>query len=518
MTNPNKPAAGFKTADNTPNAAKTLSSLRNTDYTNESAICDIVDNSIDAGASIIHLKLSGTKLVESIHIIDDGCGMDEDTLIEAVRLGSDTEKNNNYDLGLYGMGLVTGSLSFGECLKVTSFINDEVASVTQDLEHIRETNKFEVILPNIDDAFKKGFIENVRKSTDSGAISGTVVEVSKIDRWRWGTISGSVKNLKITLGQVFRVFLSEGKCKIFVNEEPVVAIDPIHDYDPQLIAETKIPVGEEQVEVKIYELSNQGEQGNKSLKFNIPNQGFYLLRNNREISQAQTLGVFSKHNSLNLFRAEFSYPGSLDGILNSGFTKQKISVEGNQSFFDKLHQFCQPYLKQIRNRTEKKQRDNREKKEDFTDAEKHITRKAHLLNTAKAVKEKRRRSQTPNSDKAKEKKKVGSPKVNITKKKRIRDLNSLEVKFKTKEMDKAGPLYSCEMEGTVTLIYWNIDHPFYQQMIIPNENKPDVLNPICYLIYSLAQAELISGIESDSEEIIEGIRAIFSRNLKVLMN
>lgn len=518
MTNPNKPAAGFKTADNTPNAAKTLSSLRNTDYTNESAICDIADNSIDAGASVIHFILNGSKSLESIQVVDDGCGMDEETLIEAVRLGSDTEKNNNYDLGLYGMGLVTGSLSFGECLTVTSFINDSVASVTQDLEHIRDTNRFEVLLPNLDDSFKKSFIEKVKGKTDINAISGTIVEVSKIDRWRWATVNSSVKALKETLGQVFRVFISEGKCKMFVNGELVTAIDPIHDFEPKLIAETKIPVGDEFVEVKLFELTNQGQQGNKSIKFNIPNQGFYLLRNNREISRAQTLGVFSKHNSLNLFRGEFNYPGSLDDILNSGFTKQNISVEGNQSFFDKLHQFCQPYLKQIRNNTDNREKDGRDKKEDFTNAEKHITRKAHLLNTAKAVKEKRRRSQNPNPKKPKDDKRPGSPRVNITKKKRIRDLNSLEVKFRTKSMDKAGPLYSCDMEGMVTVIYWNIDHPFYKQMIIPNESKPDVLNPICYLIYSLAQAELISGMESDSEEIIEGIRAVFSRNLKVLMN
>jgi len=518
MTNPTQPVARFKTADNTPNAAKTLSSLRNTDYTNESAICDIVDNSIDAGASIIHLIINGSKKVESIQIIDDGCGMDENTLIEAVRLGSDTVKNNNYDLGLYGMGLVTGSLSFSEHLTVTSFINDSVASVTQDLEHIRKTNKFEVLLPNLDKAFDENFIKEVRAKTDKEAVSGTIVEISQIDRWRWNTVNGTVKSLKETLGQVFRVFISEGKCKILVNGEAVSPIDPIHDFEPKLIAETKIPVGEEYVEVKLFELSNQGEQGNKSIKFNIPNQGFYLLRNNREISRAQTLGVFSKHNSLNLFRGEFSYPGSLDDILNSGFTKQNISVEGNQSFFDKLNQFCQPYLKQIRKNTEKRETDSRDKKEDFTNAEKHITRKAHLLNTAKAVKEKRRRTQNPDTKKPREKTKPGSPRVNITKKKRIHDLNSLEVKFKTKSMDKAGPLYSCDMDGTVTLIYWNVDHPFYKQMIIPNESKPDVINPICYLIYSLAQAELISGIESDSEEIIEGIRAVFSRNLKVLMN
>jgi hypothetical protein len=395
MTNPKHPSAGYTYADNTPNAAKTLTSLRNTDYTNESAICDIVDNSVDAGATVIHISIMGKKSVERVQVVDNGSGMDSETLLEAVRLGSDTDKNHNYDLGRYGMGLITGSLSFGEKLAVSSFIGDNVHGVEQDLEHIRKTNEFQVLLPSLDDESKKKIIDATRNMTVDSAISGTIVEISKIDRWRWATVASSVKSLKATIGQVFRVFLSEGNCKILINGEQVEPVDPIHDYDPELIAETKIPIGEEFVEIKLYELADLGTAGNKSHKINITTQGFYLLRNNREIAKAQSLGVFSKHNELNRFRGEFIYTGSVDHILNSGFTKQSISVESNQSFFDKLHQFCQPYLKQIKNRAKKKAVDNRTKKEDFTAAEKHITKKAHLLNTAKAVKEKRFRSEFP---------------------------------------------------------------------------------------------------------------------------
>ena len=263
-------------------------------------------------------------------------------------------------------------------------------------------------------------------------------------------------------------------------------------------------------------MQDQGRALNEHNGMNIKNQGFYILRNNREISTGQTFNLWNKHNDLNLFRAELSYSGSLDYLMNAGFTKQSINPEVNQSVYDKLKAFVMPHVKQIRARSKRRQEDNRDKKEDFSDVEKYITQKAHLLKTPLAIKEKR----DPKSDESKptqSPKEVGSPRLDITKKKRI-DLNSLKVSFRTKSMDKAGPLYTAEMERDTTVINWNIDHPFYIDFIIPYEDDKNVINPICFLIYSLASAELRSRINSDSEDVIENIRADLSQNLRILMN
>ena len=514
----------FEVAENTPNASKLLSSLRHLDYSSRSAISDIVDNCIDAGAKNIRIRLlaNGGKNIHRIEVWDDGIGMDKSILSEAIRLGSDTQKNHQYDLGRYGMGLVTASLSIGELLSVTSLQNDAANEAIQDLDYVREVNAFKIKTRQLDKAESDNFTKVLRSQTSNETKSGTLVALEKIDRWQWTLVSASERNLAETLGQVFRKFLSDTEetgRRIFVNDLLVEAIDPIHNFEPLLLAEEEFEVEGDTVEVKLFELNDGGQAANRSNKLNITNQGFYILRNNREIAAAQDLGLFNRHNDFNLFRAEFIYPGSLDHIMNAGFTKQKIGIEGNQSFHDKMSAFVQPYLKQVRAKKKRNETDNRDKKEDFTDVEKHITRKSHLLNTAKAVKERRHRNETSPVKKPHEKpSSPRSPRVNITKNKRIRDLNSLEVKFKTKSMDKAGPLYSAEMEGSVTIINWNIDHPFYSEFIIPNEGKNEIINPICYLIYSLAQAELISTMESDSLEIIENIRGIFSRNLKVLMN
>lgn len=506
------------TTDNTPNAGKLLSSLRHLDYSSVSAICDIVDNSIDAGAEVIRIRLigEGKKNLQRIEVWDNGSGMDATTLNQAMRLGSDTPKNPQYDLGRYGMGLVTASISIGEYLEVTTLKDGETHRAVQDLVEVRETNRFMMhfLAPPLVEAAQ--FLQSLKDNCQQKSESGTCVVIEKIDRWEWVQISAGERQLAESLGQVFRKFIAAGR-KIYVNETLVTAIDPIFDLEPQFLAEEEIDVEGEKIAIRLFELKDYGQQVNRDKGINTPNQGFYVLRNNREISTGQTFNLYTKHGDYNFFRAEFSYPGSLDDLVNAGFTKQNINPELNQSIYDKLKNFVTPHLKQVRNRAKKRQEDNRDKKEDFSDIEKYITQKAHLLKTPAATKEKRDpktgqpNSVPPNSVQN------HAPRLDITKRKHV-DINSLKVSFRTKNMDKVGPLYTAEMEKDVTVIYWNVEHPFYQDFIIPYEQDKDVLNPICFLIYSLASAELRCREHTDTEQTIENIRSDLSQNLRVLMN
>lgn len=503
--------------ENAPNASKLISSLRHLDYSSTSAICDIVDNSIDAGADVIRIKISAeNKKVSSVEIWDNGCGMNRETLHESLRLGSNTEKNERYDLGKYGMGLVTASISIGEYVKVTSCHNSAVHVGIQDLEQIREENKF--IIDLYEDINVDSFLHSLKELTSSSALSGTCVSIGSIDRWQWVQLAASERNIAETLGQVFRKFINAGK-RIFVNDTEVQSIDPIYDYKPELLAEESFILNNEKIEVRIFEVQNTGESSNKEFGINIKNQGFYILRNSREIATGETFGIFTKHNSLNTFRAEFSFPATLDDEMVSGFTKQNINPQMNQSFYDKLKNFVNPYLKQVRKKSEKRSQDYRTVQEDYENVERYITQKAHLLKTP--VSEKERRDRVDNKKDALKDKtlssKASSPRLDITKKKKT-NLDALNVSFRTKSFSAAGPLYESEIEKNKTVINWNIDHAFYKEFIIPHSGNPDVLNPICFLIYSLASAELRSSVDSDSETILENIRADLSQNLRVLMN
>jgi hypothetical protein len=96
-------------------------------------------------------------------------------------------------------------------------------------------------------------------------------------------------------------------------------------------------------------------------------------------------------------------------------------------------------------------------------------------------------------------------------------LDSLKANFRLKALGEKAPLYEVDQERDVVVIYWNSDHPFYQEFIERNTNNPDVLNPICCLVYCFGSAELISKPDSDSNEILENIRWDVGRNLAVLL-
>ncbi|HAS56450.1 MAG TPA: ATP-binding protein, partial [Firmicutes bacterium] len=111
-----------------------LESIRSIGYDFNSALADIVDNSISAKAKNIHINLIPS--IPAIAIIDDGEGMDEEELDSAMDLGS---KNPNDvrradDLGRFGMGLKSASFSQCRNLTTTSLKNGQIRSMTWDLQ------------------------------------------------------------------------------------------------------------------------------------------------------------------------------------------------------------------------------------------------------------------------------------------------------------------------------------------------------------------------------------------------
>jgi len=513
---------------NLPNASKLIQSLRHLDYEAISAICDIVDNSIDANASQIWINISKgeEEAIGSIEVIDDGIGMEEEVLDQALRLGSETNKNPMCDLGLYGMGLITASISLGRKLTViTKKAKDKIIRGIQDLDIIAEKNKFVKTMEKLDDKEAKKISEKViefekkhKKERDRNRqynefISGTLVRLEKIDKCEWHSIKGLEEALIRRMGQVFRKFIQADKCSFYVNGIEVKPIDPLDDHEPEVLTEEIISLEVGEINIKVSEVKDYGQEINTQRGINIPNQGFYVLRNNREIAAGQTLGIFTKHNDLNRLRIEFSYPAIIDGILNTNFSKQKIKLD--QSVRNKVERICNPFIRQIRRNAKKKQIDQRAKKEDFSDVEKYISKKAHLLKTPPAEIERRGQKEKP-SEKREKGKEIHSPRIDITKRKRI-DIGALKVRFRTNARGEKAPLFEPDQEKDVVIVVWNVDHPFYQQVIAPFSGDPSVFNPLAYLIYCYANAELMSRDKSDSQEIIDNIRWEVGRNLAVLL-
>jgi hypothetical protein len=124
-----------------------ISSLRAFGYDLSMAIADLIDNSIFAGAKIIEIDYDWNNGKPWIRIIDDGNGMSEPCLKDAMRLGSQSplkERDAN-DLGRFGLGLKTASFSQCRLLTVkTKLESGEVALRCWDLDHVVSSNRWEL--------------------------------------------------------------------------------------------------------------------------------------------------------------------------------------------------------------------------------------------------------------------------------------------------------------------------------------------------------------------------------------
>ena len=101
----------------TPSAARLTDSLRDIGYDFPSAVADIVDNSIMAGASRVEILIEFDGVNSVVFVADDGCGMTANGLIEALRYGSRRSYSRG-DLGRYGLGLKTAftvAMPLGHC-------------------------------------------------------------------------------------------------------------------------------------------------------------------------------------------------------------------------------------------------------------------------------------------------------------------------------------------------------------------------------------------------------------------
>lgn len=102
-----------------PVAGPFVQSLRSIGYSIESAVADVVDNSISAHATIIDIFTEWRNSDPLLAIMDDGHGMTSDQVKNAMQLGAVGPKDSRSDddLGRFGMGLKTAS--FSQCKKVT---------------------------------------------------------------------------------------------------------------------------------------------------------------------------------------------------------------------------------------------------------------------------------------------------------------------------------------------------------------------------------------------------------------
>lgn len=510
----------MQTKQNLPNAGKLVNSLRSAGYDNIAAICDLIDNGIDAGANELKIDITGSKDDIQIFIGDDGCGMNEEILFEALKLGSITDRNEGSDLGKYGMGLVTASWSFCKNILVISKTSDgEIIRNEIDIDTIIDKNDF-VCTPG---KASKEEISLFKKYVSDD--SGTLIKLSKCDRIQNREINIFSTTLAKRIGQVYRYFIRSG-IRFIVNGKKAELIDPLmvdnkvteifsDDHYDILFKDTKQKEG---VRVKIAILPKFPDKLNdsQSVKINWKNQGFYVLRNNREIASGITLDLFTRHPILNRMRIELFFSGVIDNEMGVNFIKQNLAP--NQIIIDTLRQEVKGQIDTIKKRLERESYKSKRTDEILShdDAEKIIANQAKLLITPEAKIEKRQSSQ----DRERAKKNIREGKkrlrehfdrVHISKK-------GLACKFLERSMGEAGPIFEAEQRGKLLMIEWNADHPFYKKFVLANKDNPDLITATDLLVYSMATAELKTFNSDDNFDLLVSYKTVISANLRTLLS
>lgn len=123
---------------NLPEANILMNSMRAMGYTFESAVADVIDNSICAGAKNIKILMPSSPLEKDVCIFDDGSGMSPSDLMEAMKYGSNVPNRKSNDLGRFGLGLKSASLSQCRKLTVVSKRDGTVSALQWDLDFVEK--------------------------------------------------------------------------------------------------------------------------------------------------------------------------------------------------------------------------------------------------------------------------------------------------------------------------------------------------------------------------------------------
>jgi hypothetical protein len=318
-----------KTVTVRPRAAALAESLRDIGYSFETAVSDIIDNSIAADATEIDIWCLGDSDPLQLAIIDNGTGMGGAKLIDAMRPGSADPRDlrSESDLGRFGLGLKTASFSQARRMTVASRqAREEISAACWDLDRVSEENEWTLELPQAEELARITWLERLPSA-------GTLVLWEKLDRFAEsldGEGRANLVNAKLTalsrhLSLVFHRFLSSGgrrkrKLVIRINNRPVAAFDPffLDHLATQTTPMERVRIGGSEIEIQAYILPHHSKLSPEDRDFYqsrgdfLSNQGAYVYRNDRLMAWGNWFGMKAKGEATKLARVRIDFTSELD--------------------------------------------------------------------------------------------------------------------------------------------------------------------------------------------------------------
>ena len=190
----------------------TVEAMRDSGYKSTThALAELIDNSIESGATAIEIfgvsrqdSSTGRFTLKELAVLDNGEGMDKDTLRGSLRYGHGTRRQRR-GIGRFGLGLPNSSMSQATRVDVWSWqsgvTNAFHAELSiEDVEH----GAREILEPKLQ------LIPEVYREASRNVFgdSGTLVVWSDLDRVEWKQASTTFKHTETLLGRIYRRFLA----------------------------------------------------------------------------------------------------------------------------------------------------------------------------------------------------------------------------------------------------------------------------------------------------------------------
>jgi hypothetical protein len=351
------------------NPARIFDALGRIGYTPVSALLDMCDNSvsaesnsIDISVNLIQSTLSDSNrkkaIIESFVISDNGQGMDESELDNALTFGSSENFYAAGTLSKFGLGLKSAASSLGKRLEIISRSKDGVTRVAI-LDRDNLDQKYEYEVGKADPEMQA----LLNKHVGSTSATGTVIRISKVRQESMISPTEITDGLRKKAGVIFYYHLAEkidGKkaIKISIDGQPVPGVDPLFrnevsksagDLDEQnwdgisvkwILKPQNIQLdtlGKCIARVSVVQLPHppsvaaDGRMTQSACRekymIGAGNYGVFIYRNGRLISWADGLdGMITQDQDLYSFRGCLEINSDADDILNLDVTKSRIHL------------------------------------------------------------------------------------------------------------------------------------------------------------------------------------------------
>ncbi|GMG86264.1 ATP-binding protein [Biformimicrobium ophioploci] len=330
-----------------PVAGPFVESLRSIGYSLESAVADVIDNSISANAKVIEVDTRWASGNPYLMISDNGHGMDESGLQSAMQLGSigPSTRRNKTDLGRFGMGLKTAS--FSQCKKLTVIsrmkTNTPWKGICWDLDFVEKKNEW------LAQKLSEGEVKRKLEALNFSFEQGTAVIWNRFDKIIDLTAphaekdyERSIRSLKEHLALTYHRFLkgenSHGKISLRVNGREVDAKDPFALYPPDkcssstLLTNEIIRLGEKNILVKAYQIPHPSQMPHDFQQRVSPGgnhhlgQGIYIYRAGRLISAGGWMRLAKASEANKLARIHVEFENDADDIWKIDVKKSRVEL------------------------------------------------------------------------------------------------------------------------------------------------------------------------------------------------